>query len=110
MQNMSVQFRPGEIWVDLKEDEAKTEEETRKDKLKKNIEEENNKLGGFENDIEKLGKEADELAIKAEKKYKLEFLAESNRKRQRVKELMIEADATKAKIRRLNESHGVNHN
>ena len=62
-------------------------------------------MEGYKKDVGKLEKEADQLAVKAENKNKLEYLAESNKKRKRTKDLMLEIDATKIKIRKLKKSH-----
>ena len=62
-------------------------------------------MEGYKKDVGKLEKEADQLAVKAENKNKLEYLAESNKKRKRAKDLMLEIDATKIKIRKLKKSH-----
>ena len=51
--------------------------------------------------IESLRKEADELALEAERKNKLQFICESNEKRKRESSLMEDADASRAKIRKL---------
>ena len=57
------------------------------------ISREQKKLDGCLKTIENLTKEADELALKAERKNKLEFICESNNKKKRVHNLMEDAIA-----------------
>ena len=51
--------------------------------------------------IERLNKEADELAVAAERKNKLELIRESTLKRNRGSALMDDADASRAKIMKI---------
>lgn len=73
------------------------EQARKKDELAK----EKVKLTDSEKLISKLTKEADELALKAEKKNQIKLLAESNLKRKRIDELKKEFNATKCKIQKM---------
>ena len=65
---------------------------------------EKRKLVSFEKEIEKVSKEADTLAMKAERKTDFDLLTESNQKRKRVHELKNELSAVKAKVQKLEEA------
>ena len=82
----------------LKKTQAKSRE---KEEMRSLIGLEKKKLDSCVKNIESLRKEADELALKAERKNKLQFICESNEKRKRVSSLMEDADASRAKIRKL---------
>ena len=82
----------------LKKTQAKSRE---KEEMRSFIGLEKKKLDSCVKNIESLRKEADELALKAERKNKLQFICESNEKRKRVSSLMEDADASRAKIRKL---------
>ena len=55
--------------------------------------------------IEALSKEADELALKAERKGKMDLIKESNLKRKRISEFNEDVMATKAKILKLQDEN-----
>ena len=65
------------------------------------IEYETKKLRELEKKIETLSKEADELALKAERKGKMALIKDSNLKRKRISEFSEDVIATKAKILKL---------
>ena len=68
------------------------------------LEVEKRKLASFEKEIERVSKEADTLAMKAERKTDLVLLTESNQKRKRVHELKNELSSVKAKVQKLEEA------
>ena len=68
-----------------------------KDKLIK----ETNKLAVLMALILKLTKEADDLAVKAERKNQLKFLSKSNAKCKQIDDLKTESDVLKSKVQKL---------
>ena len=62
---------------------------------------EKNKLAVSVALILKLTKEADDLAVKAERKNQLKFLSESNAKRKRIDDLKTDSYALKSKVQKL---------
>ena len=82
----------------LKKTQAKSRA---KEEMRNSIGLEKKKLDSCVKNIEILRKEADELALKAERKNKLQFIRESNEKRKRVSSLMEDADVSRAKIRKM---------
>ena len=51
--------------------------------------------------ILKLTKEADDIAVKAERKNQLKFLSKSNAKRKQIDDLKTESDVLKSKVQKL---------
>ena len=82
----------------MKKNQAKNRE---KEEKKGMISLEQKKLDSCMKTIESLTKEADELALKAERKNKLEFICESNNKRKRVSNLMNVANESRAMIKKM---------
>ena len=71
------------------------------DQLKDNLIKKKTKLVVSVTLILKLTKEADDLAVKAERKNQLKFLSESNAKRKRIDDLKTDSDALKSKVQKL---------
>ena len=69
--------------------------------MKLSLVEEKKRLDNFEKTIEKLHKEANELALKAESKQKFDLIKESNQKRKRAASFMEDVNSSKAKIQKL---------
>ena len=71
------------------------------EQVKDNLIKEKNKLAVLMTLILKLTKEADDLALKAERMKQLKFLSESNAKHKRIDNLKIDSDTLKSKMQKL---------
>ena len=71
------------------------------DQLKDNLIKKKTKLVVSVTLLLKLTKEADDLAVKAERKNQLKFLSESNAKRKRIDDLKTDSNALKSKLQKL---------
>ena len=81
-----------------------SEKQKEKEKLKEELQAEKKQLPRLESTAERLRKEADSLALRAEKEKKLTLLTESNLTRKRVLEYEEKISQAKSKISKIQDS------